>query len=778
MPVILGGLSVSSFSQSIQRELDKRKDSIISAEEAIIAGDQAYLESDFSGAVTKYREAFSRIPEGEKTKTLLEGARERYAQAAVQAARVMNRQGDRKSAIALVDEVLSKNVYPNYSPAQKMRSQLDDPIKTNPVATKEHARKVDEVRRQLYKAEGAFNLGKFDEATATYENVLRVDPYNKAARRGLERTSVEISDYTDAARDHTRAELLARVGAQWELDTNKSLQSFDNGTVGVLLDGNLTASLDAKLDTIFLPFVDFDEATLEEALEFLEGQSRVLDPELNEEKKGLSFVLAMGSGNSPEIKEILERRFSFQLRNVPVRQVLEYITQQTDTQFKVDTYAISVKPLGGVTDDVFVRRYSVSPNFLSQTAGGGGDVASKDPFAEDAAGGGTLAPRLTAREYLENRGVPFPEGSTASYTPALNELVVRTSSSGHDLVGQIVDGLTLQDPFAVVVETRMIRLSQEQIEEIGFDVTLQNLEANGEFVFSGGTQGNGSASDFFGSAPATAGLRSGDFATTGDPIDSLLESANTDVFADQQAAPGILSVIGEVNDTGLGVLLRGVNQKTGVDVVSQPSVVTRSGQQAIISSGREFTYPTEYEPPELPNSIGQVITIINIGGGVVQPPPLTFFASPAHPTAFETRNVGTILEVLPTVSADRRYADLAFNLRMDEFLGFVNYGLPITGGGAGGTGIVTSNDILQPIFDSVRLNTNLTIATGGTIVVGGLLSERVQNTEDKVPILGDLPFVGRFFSSDALRREKTVVMVFVTVRIVDPGGNPVQPSRN
>ena len=789
----------------MQQELARRRDSVIAAEEAIMAGDKAYQSSDFQGAVVKYREAFTALPAGTKTDKFREAAKERYGQAAVQAARVMNRQGDREGAIRLVDEVLAETVSPDYLPAQKFRAQLDDPIRVNPSATKEHGQKIDEVRRLLYIAEGFYNLADFDKAIAAYQKVLQLDPYNKAARRGMEQTNARISDYADAARDQTRAELLARTSSGWELKPNVTDFALTNGTVQELIPGDDSDSINQKLDNIIIPFVDFDDSSLEDAIEFLQGRSRSLDPEIIEANKGVDFVLSMGSRDSPEVQEILQKTFSLRLRNVPLRQVLNLVSRQTGTSFRVDRFAVVIQPLGGATNDLIVRRYSVPPDFLSRSStGGGGGGDSSDPFAETDDSAPRLAPRLTARQYLEQQGVPFPEGATATYNPGRSQLTVKTTSIGHDDVLQLVNAQNQNEPVSVVIETKIVSISQTNLEELSFDTVLQNLAADGDFVFSGGTVGNGRQSDFIGGAQVTSGLRSGDFAITGDPITAILNRTSTeipnvftdfdgnsvsssvtpDTSADLNAAPGVLSVIGEVNDTGFSTLLRGLNQKTGVDIVSEPSVITRSGQQATIESVREIIYPTEYEPPEVPNDIAGTTFIDLTTGQTAQPQ--SFIATPSHPTAFETRKIGTILEVQPTVSADRSYTDVAFNLRLDDFIGFINYGVPIQGGstsldfGIGGfststlSGQITSNDILMPIFTSTNLNTNVSVGTGTTIVVGGLVSERVENVQDKVPILGNIPLLGKFFTSEALQREKQLVMVFVTVRIVDPAGNPVQ----
>jgi Mg-chelatase subunit ChlD/tetratricopeptide (TPR) repeat protein len=76
---------------------------------------------------------------------------------------------------------------------------------------------TESLRKHLYRSEGYYNLGQFDEAEEEYREVLRIDRYNKAARRGLERIASAKSDYHQAAYDQTRAELLKQVDTAWEL---------------------------------------------------------------------------------------------------------------------------------------------------------------------------------------------------------------------------------------------------------------------------------------------------------------------------------------------------------------------------------------------------------------------------------------------------------------------------------------------------------------------------------------------------------------------------------
>ena len=56
-------------------------------------------------------------------------------------------------------------------------------------------------------------------------------------------------------------------------------------------------------------------------------------------------------------------------------------------------------------------------------------------------------------------------------------------------------------------------------------------------------------------------------------------------------------------------------------------------------------------------------------------------------------------------------------------------------------------------------------------MLGGLISENVVRLKDKVPVLGDLPYVGRLFRSEAKSTAKKNLVIFVTPTIIDPAGN-------
>ncbi len=79
-----------------------------------------------------------------------------------------------------------------------------------------HVADVKAVQKLLWRGYSAFELGDYDDAILDYEEVLRLDPHNAAARRGMEHVEMKKGAYFDSARDHQRARMLNEVNEAWE----------------------------------------------------------------------------------------------------------------------------------------------------------------------------------------------------------------------------------------------------------------------------------------------------------------------------------------------------------------------------------------------------------------------------------------------------------------------------------------------------------------------------------------------------------------------------------
>ena len=362
--------------------------------------------------------------------------------------------------------------------------------------------------------------------------------------------------------------------------------------------------------------------------------------------------------------------------------------------------------------------------------------------------------------------------------------MVRNTQENVDLIESLV---AENNPVIkqVEIESKFIEITQQNLKELSFDWTLGqfNIPGSTKVFGGGGTSGTGrtiSSADFpftntatgqlVGSTPVTAGNRTGTYGISANAIDALLFGSGA-----AAAAPGIFALAGVFTDPQFQVVVRALNQQKGVDLLSAPRVTTKSGQKATIEIIREFIYPTQFQPPQIPQTVGATSGILGAAGGGGGG---TFPVTPTTPTNFEKRNTGVTLEVEPVIGPDNYTIDLNLQPQVVDFDGFINYGSPIQTTstdllGIPHTNLITANVINQPVFDTRKVSTSVSVFDGATVVLGGLVREDVQKVNDKVPILGDVPLVGRLFRSKIDQNIKRNLIIFVTAHLITPDGQLV-----
>jgi general secretion pathway protein D len=149
-------------------------------------------------------------------------------------------------------------------------------------------------------------------------------------------------------------------------------------------------------------------------------------------------------------------------------------------------------------------------------------------------------------------------------------------------------------------------------------------------------------------------------------------------------------------------------------------------------------------------------------------------AIPPTPREFQTQDVGVSLEVKPTTYPDSRIDLDITKAKVVDFEGFIDYGVPIQArlSEENPPEVLTSGTINQPVFNIRSVVTNLQVLDGQTAVLGGLINESTQEINDKVPVLGDLPLIGRLFQSKVSERTKKNLIIFITARLIRSNGKP------
>lgn len=136
---------------------------------------------------------------------------------------------------------------------------------------------------------------------------------------------------------------------------------------------------------------------------------------------------------------------------------------------------------------------------------------------------------------------------------------------------------------------------------------------------------------------------------------------------------------------------------------------------------------------------------------------------------------GVVLDVIPFVSADGYTVQLNVVPTLTEFLG---YDTDV----ARQFQTVVPNQPVQPTplprFRTRQVATTAIVWDGQTIVLGGLIAENVTKNRQKVPMLGDIPLLGRLFRSESTQSIKKNLVIFLTPTIIDPAGNRVHTPDN
>ena len=236
-----------------------------------------------------------------------------------------------------------------------------------------------------------------------------------------------------------------------------------------------------------------------------------------------------------------------------------------------------------------------------------------------------------------------------------------------------------------------------------------------------------------------------------------------------------------LGNADLSMILHMLSQRSDTDLLSAPKVVTKSGNEAVIKVVTIYRYPQDYDVTIQSTSSGSGTSVSGgtTGGSDGKILPMV------EPQNFETQEVGVILTVTPELSPEG-LINLALEPKVISEPTWKDYGMKVpmsaVMSSAAQTLALASGDadmnwfsvpMEQPFFKERSINTHVTLYNGSTIVMGGLITEERKSMEDKIPFLGDIPFVGRLFRSRSEWSNKRNLLIFVSARLVDPNGRQI-----
>ncbi|MGA3163059.1 MAG: hypothetical protein ABSD77_02515 [Verrucomicrobiota bacterium] len=165
---------------------------------------------------------------------------------------------------------------------------------------------------------------------------------------------------------------------------------------------------------------------------------------------------------------------------------------------------------------------------------------------------------------------------------------------------------------------------------------------------------------------------------------------------------------------------------------------------------------------------------VGIGAvGVVRAQVVTSAGVSAITPQTQSLETGPVLDVMPYVLSDGYTLNLTLIPSLTEFSGYdtpPTISASLLGTSSSGVAVLP---VVLPDFTVRQVLTTVNVWDGQTVVLGGLIAAQVITEKDKVPVIGDLPLLGRLFQSSTKSSIKKNLMIFVTATIVDPAGNRV-----
>ena len=655
----------------------------------------------------------------------------------------------------------------------------------------------EQLRELLMRAKVQFINGDLTGATETYRAIETRYSDNFEAKEMLKRISQMRQQESYLGYIKTRQEMLEEIEREWERP-----KVFDRQIEKTQEVEEGPSNIEAKLKLIEIPGADFFNSPLSEAMTELQRQARLFDlTEPDPAKKGLNIIPLIGEEEEPTV--------NIKLNSMPLGKMIEFITEMVGWTFDVRSDAVVIQKTGGSFKGrpLETEFYQMAPGTLQRLTGSsGGGQADADPFADPGAGaGGGGDDGIQIRAFLENTGIPFIDAKGHKFAFDGFQMIITHERRFLDLIERILSKLDEESSKQVEIEAKFLEVQEGALDEISFDWQyswgnaspvygpegLPQVDSRGRYsrsyerVVSGNTRTLATAHSPTGTSRDTV-------ISMPDNPDASMNLSNplpnfpgkipigagvsplTNFTSSQEGTIGGDGMI--IGSSQASLMISALKRKQGTDLLSAPRVTVMDGQSATITVAQEFIYPIDYELPEPPQPPGG-----DAGGNggitlVSAKPVFDVVNPPDEQPGF--REVGVVLSVTPTIE---KYNSINLRLtpKVTEFDGFIEYGgnnavIGSAGGGGSPPLIIQPSGALMPIFSVRKVDTQVSIFDGATVIIGGLTREEVKTVNDKIPVLGNLPLIGKLFQSNAESYQKRNLLIFVSASIVSKGGSPVR----
>lgn len=419
-----------------------------------------------------------------------------------------------------------------------------------------------------------------------------------------------------------------------------------------------------------------------------------------------------------------EKALTVRVRNTPLSEILGYIARNMGVAFHLGENVVwvteSTEP-PGAGPKLETQVYRLRQGFIPSL---GGEGAGSDTDLEDA---------------LESIMADSPEGASYRVFKNRNLLMVRNTRENLRLVEQLVVDFD-RPPQQVLIEARFLTISRSDLFDVG--VELRQM------------------------APEYDPTIYPDLLKAADNPDSEVSDFLTElgaIGAGNADGVGLVALSGIIGNRTYDLIISALDRKGSTKTLNAPRVTVLNNQTARIRKGDTTLYYDELE------------TVAASGGGDG--------GSAAARTAFtgtpKELELGMTFEVKVNVGNDAKTVLLDLRPEVITLKGWRRFNVVAGEGDStdnndddGGADAAGTIELPETTENTVQ--TRVAVNSGETVVLGGMIESVKQNDVRKVPILGDIPFIGFFFRHTTERDDPKHLLIFVTAKVIDASGQYVE----
>lgn len=433
---------------------------------------------------------------------------------------------------------------------------------------------------------------------------------------------------------------------------------------------------------------------------------------------------------------------------VPLGTALEYLLKSVsggfaELDYTVKDGVITIATAESLPSEMEIQIYDVAElvgaaaDFayelieLGEVAVGGGGGGA----AAEAAGSAETPEELLGIEAIQQNAIDIvqlvqesidPEswyevdGATIRiYTPSNpTRLIIKQTLKNHKQIRKLLDDLRHLLTEQIAIEARFLIVSENFLEEIGIDLDFPKIDIGGKF---------GNIQLYQDSLSGVSPVDTG--------IEGSLAGAVASAITGGYGAPLL-------DDLVASFLIRATQAHTDSKVLNAPKVTVLNGESATIRVQKEISYVSDW-------TIEQVIAGEAIA--ITQQEP-----------EIDTIQPGVVLNITPTISADRKYVILRITTSYTELKDMEEWVVGQIGSGDD----VRDLKIQLPLIESAIAQTRVSVPDRGTLLIGGQKISGEAEKSQGVPVLSKIPLIGRLFESRSKIKDEKTLLILIKPTII------------